>query len=75
MFKLIVIAVVVFIVWKKLSPKNKAMVKSVRVDVPAVKEAGRGVIVRLLVGMISILTGLLGMVLGNQKSNLPTIRR
>ena len=82
MFKLAVIVIVVWIVWKKLNASNKQIikdkmtsVKTLRINTTAVKEASRSVVVRVLVGMIGILTGLLSMVLGNQNSNLPAIKK
>ena len=100
MFKLIVIAVVAYLVWSKLNAKNKSIVrekisngvtmaKSVRADVDtdglksaasnAVevgKERGRSILITILVSVISLLTSILGALIGNDNnSNLPTIRR
>lgn len=86
MFKLIVIVVVVFLVWKKLNVKNQQIVKdkmnqlkNADINAPAalttVKEKSRGILIQLIVLIIGLLTGILKMLIGSTNSNLPTIRR
>ena len=90
MFKLIVIAIAVWLVWSRLNSKNKqrvkdkiAQAKSIRVDAPVVKEAisgakekGRSLVIQILVAVIGLLTSILSALLpsGNDNNNLPTIR-
>ena len=90
MFKLIVIAIVVWFVWSRLNAKNKqilkdkfAQAKSVQINAPAVgqavevtKEKGRNLLIQILVVLIGLLTSILAALLpSGNNNNLPTIRR
>lgn len=82
MFKLIIIAVVVYIFIKKM-PRTKALASqklnenapAAKAAVSQVKEQGRGILIQLLIAVIGLLTGLLRALVGSDDSNLPTVRK